>query len=156
MAPGIFEQGRYDVLLHRLEAGSEPSVSPPPKPLLIAAPTDAGDFPLLLFLHGYLLYNSFYSHLLKHIASHGFIVVAPQVWMTIILTEFRTFFFLLTLVCMIFLHLIIPVFLQSKLVKTLASHKLSTDTMIWKFDHKWIFISRLYILCFLLYFLLLM
>lgn len=79
MAPGIFEQGRYDVLLHRLEAGSEPSVSLPPKPLLIAAPTDAGDFPLLLFLHGYLLYNSFYSHLLKHIASHGFIVVAPQV-----------------------------------------------------------------------------
>ncbi|KAJ0091834.1 hypothetical protein Patl1_25336 [Pistacia atlantica] len=53
---------------------------PPPKPLLIAMPTDAGDFPLLLFLHGYLLYNSFYSQLIQHVASHGFIVIAPQLY----------------------------------------------------------------------------
>ncbi|OIW21200.1 hypothetical protein TanjilG_30801 [Lupinus angustifolius] len=52
----------------------------PPKPLLIANPVEAGLFPILLFLHGFLLENSFYSQLMQHIASHGFIVIAPQLY----------------------------------------------------------------------------
>lgn len=52
----------------------------PPKPLLIWAPLEEGEFPVLIFLHGFLLYNSFYSQLLQRISSHGFIVVAPQLY----------------------------------------------------------------------------
>ncbi|KAG6619139.1 chlorophyllase-2-like [Carya illinoinensis] len=54
--------------------------NPPPKPLLVAMPSEAGEYPLLVLLHGYLLRNSFYSQLIRHIASHGFIVVAPQLY----------------------------------------------------------------------------
>lgn len=74
----VFDTGRYTTKLLKLESVGVPL--PPPKPLLIATPSEpGGDFPLLLFLHGYLLYNSFYSQLLQHVASHGFIVIAPQV-----------------------------------------------------------------------------
>ncbi|OQU91749.1 hypothetical protein SORBI_3001G243300, partial [Sorghum bicolor] len=52
----------------------------PPKPLLVAAPREAGEYPVLLFLHGYLAVNSFYSQLFQHVASHGFIVVGPQLY----------------------------------------------------------------------------
>lgn len=80
---GVFKVGKYVTVLLRVipespASSSSPSV-PPPKPLLIATPSDEGEFPLLVFLHGYLLYNSFYSQLILHIASHGFIVIAPQV-----------------------------------------------------------------------------
>ncbi|XP_031278169.1 chlorophyllase-2, chloroplastic [Pistacia vera] len=82
----VFEIGKYATTLHRFEPAGTCNTNctstpvPPPKPLLIATPTDAGDFPLLLFLHGYLLYNSFYSQLIQHVASHGFIVIAPQLY----------------------------------------------------------------------------
>ncbi|GKE02962.1 chlorophyllase-2, chloroplastic [Tanacetum coccineum] len=51
-----------------------------PKPLLIFTPLEAGEYPVLVLLHGYLLYNSFYSQLSHHIASHGFILVVPQLY----------------------------------------------------------------------------
>ncbi|KAF8401747.1 hypothetical protein HHK36_012693 [Tetracentron sinense] len=54
------------------------NTSSPPKPLLIVTPTNEGKYPVLLFLHGFYLHNCFYTDLLKHIASHGFIAVAPQ------------------------------------------------------------------------------
>ncbi|KAJ1400755.1 Chlorophyllase [Sesbania bispinosa] len=54
--------------------------APPPKPLLIATPVEPGEFPLLLFLHGFLFDNSFYSQLIQQVASHGFIVIAPQLY----------------------------------------------------------------------------
>ncbi|XP_010256172.1 PREDICTED: chlorophyllase-2, chloroplastic isoform X2 [Nelumbo nucifera] len=80
----VFEIGKYMASLLRIEPGissstRSPSVAPP-KPLLIATPSAAGEFPILVFLHGYLLYNSFYSQFILHIASHGFIVVAPQLY----------------------------------------------------------------------------
>ncbi|KAL2635395.1 hypothetical protein R1flu_006874 [Riccia fluitans] len=53
----------------------------PPRPLLIAAPTTAGKYPVVLFQHGYTMRNTYYSQLLNHIASHGFIVVAPQMYL---------------------------------------------------------------------------
>ncbi|XP_028804252.1 chlorophyllase-1 [Neltuma alba] len=52
--------------------------SSPPKPLLIFTPIVAGEYPVILFCHGFALPRSFYSDLLHHIASHGYIVVAPQ------------------------------------------------------------------------------
>ncbi|XP_057959147.1 chlorophyllase-2-like [Malania oleifera] len=61
-------------------SGNDSNDHRPPKPLLIAAPSDNGEFPVLQFLHGYLFHNSFYSQLLQHVASHGFIVVAPQLY----------------------------------------------------------------------------
>ncbi|KAI3772031.1 hypothetical protein L6452_03205 [Arctium lappa] len=51
-----------------------------PRPLLIFTPLEAGEFPVLVLLHGFLLYNSFYSQLSHHIASHGFILVVPQLY----------------------------------------------------------------------------
>lgn len=85
----LFEVGKYSVEFQRVEAAetrccstkSSSSVSvPPPKPLLIGLPGEAGEFPVLLLLHGFLLSNSFYSQLIQHIASHGFIVIAPQLY----------------------------------------------------------------------------
>lgn len=49
-----------------------------PKPLLVFTPTVEGTYPIILFCHGFGVCNSFYSNLLGHITSHGFIVVAPQ------------------------------------------------------------------------------
>ncbi|KAK3190118.1 hypothetical protein Dsin_029679 [Dipteronia sinensis] len=90
----VFETaGRYTTTLQRVESAAGTTCNnccsssvavvpalPPPKPLLIATPCEAGEFPLLIFLHGYLLHNSFYSQLLQHVASHGFIVIAPQLY----------------------------------------------------------------------------
>ncbi|XP_073135028.1 chlorophyllase-2 [Henckelia pumila] len=82
----IFDLGKYPTNFINIESKTccsfNHKVSPfsPPKPLLICSPTQAGDFPVLVLLHGYLLCNSFYSQLIHHIASHGFIVVAPQLY----------------------------------------------------------------------------
>lgn len=79
----VFEIGNYTTTLIKVDQKScrnrNTNASTPPRPLLICSPSEEGVFPVLLFLHGYLLYNSFYSQLLHHIASHGFVVVAPQV-----------------------------------------------------------------------------
>ncbi|XVF63053.1 hypothetical protein PTKIN_Ptkin09bG0057900 [Pterospermum kingtungense] len=80
-ATSVFGLGRYTTMLQQVDSVATSSLPvPPPKPLLIAAPSEAGEFPLLIFIHGYLLYNSFYSQLLQHVASHGFIVIAPQLY----------------------------------------------------------------------------
>lgn len=80
----VFEQGCHGVSLSRVAearrcspAGNKDHL--PPKPLLVAAPEEAGEYPVLLFLHGYMAVNTFYSQLLHHVASHGFIVIGPQV-----------------------------------------------------------------------------
>lgn len=76
----VFETGKYPTVVQKVEAEETRIIPvPPPKPLLIATPSEEGKFPVLVFSHGYLLYNSFYSQLLQHVASHGFIVIAPQV-----------------------------------------------------------------------------
>ncbi|WOK96929.1 chlorophyllase-2, chloroplastic [Canna indica] len=83
MSPvSVFEHGGHTVSVVSLEPDStvRSSPLPPPKPLLLAAPSEEGDYPMLVFLHGYLLRNSFYSQLFQHVASHGFIVIAPQLY----------------------------------------------------------------------------
>ncbi|XVF38282.1 hypothetical protein REPUB_Repub20aG0087300 [Reevesia pubescens] len=77
----VFGFGSYATMFQTVDSVTTSSLPiPPPKPLLIATPSEAGEFPILIFLHGYLLYNSFYSQLLQHVASHGFIVIAPQLY----------------------------------------------------------------------------
>ncbi|PKA61411.1 Chlorophyllase-2, chloroplastic [Apostasia shenzhenica] len=78
----VFKPGRHRVKLLSVEAALERSSSGPvpPKPMLIWTPCEEDEFPVLIFLHGFLLHNSFYSELLQHVSSHGFIVVAPQLY----------------------------------------------------------------------------
>ncbi|PKU83808.1 chlorophyllase-2, chloroplastic-like [Dendrobium catenatum] len=78
----VFKTGKHTVKLISVqqEDSQGSASSPPPKPLLVSAPCEEGEFPVLVFLHGFLLYNSFYTQLLQHISSHGFIVVAPQLY----------------------------------------------------------------------------
>lgn len=88
LATNVFDTGNYSTSLLRVESATVASWNstnstplPPPKPLLIGMPSDdaGGEFPVLILLHGYILLNSFYSQLILHVASHGFIVIAPQV-----------------------------------------------------------------------------
>lgn len=86
-AGDVFDHGRHGTSLAQVEEAKTTRCSPPasivagpPKPLLIAAPRDAGEYPVVVFLHGYLANNYFYSQLLQHVASHGFIVVGPQLY----------------------------------------------------------------------------
>ena len=92
----VFDDGKYQTVLLKVESGSCCSKSskvpvPPPRPLLIATPCEAGEFPILVFLHGYLLCNSFYSQLIQHIASHGFIVIAPKASLSLTLRHAQFF-----------------------------------------------------------------
>lgn len=49
-------------------------------PLLILAPDTAGNYPVVVFQHGFMTRNEAYTELLSHVASHGFVVVAPQLY----------------------------------------------------------------------------
>ncbi|KAJ0252578.1 Chlorophyllase-2 [Hirschfeldia incana] len=74
-----FVDGKYKTYL--LTVGSSSRTPPsPPKSLLVATPVEEGEYPVVMLLHGYLLYNSFYSQLMSHVSSHGFIVIAPQLY----------------------------------------------------------------------------
>jgi hypothetical protein len=87
----VFDAGKYKTVLRRAGPGTRCSKSelpvPPPKPLLIATPCEAGEFPLLVFLHGFELCYTFYSQLIQHIASHGFIVIAPKASLSLSLSR---------------------------------------------------------------------
>lgn len=79
----VFKPGRFPVRIvtipHTTTHGSTTTATP--KPLLLAVPALPGEYPVLLFFHGYLILNSFYSQLLHHIASHGYIAIAPQMYL---------------------------------------------------------------------------
>lgn len=49
-------------------------------PVTIWSPKQAGRYAVIVFQHGFLLKTSFYSQMLTHIASHGFVIVAPQMY----------------------------------------------------------------------------
>ncbi|XP_021864925.1 chlorophyllase-2 [Spinacia oleracea] len=81
----VFDNGSYPTALLRIKAESRfnnVNTIPPPKPLLIGTPSclKGGEFPVLLMLHGYILSNNFYSQLIHHVASHGYVVIAPQLY----------------------------------------------------------------------------
>ncbi len=48
--------------------------------IIIYAPTTAGTYAVIVFQHGFSLRSGYYSTMLTQIASHGFIVVAPQMY----------------------------------------------------------------------------
>jgi chlorophyllase len=100
LAPDIYNEGPLSVDLytvystglsklgHRKSKSSETKkfveiklTNQPPRPLLIATPEAAGEYPVVVLQHGFTLKNTFYSQLLKHVASYGFIAVAPQMYL---------------------------------------------------------------------------
>ncbi|KAK4441476.1 Chlorophyllase-1 [Sesamum alatum] len=71
----VFETGKFEVTTISVRTSD---ASRPPIELFIVAPLTKGTYPLLLFCHGFMLRNTWYSDLLRHVASHGYIVVAPK------------------------------------------------------------------------------
>ena len=51
-----------------------------PVPMLIFAPENPGAYPVIVFQHGFMARNQAYSDILIRAATHGFIVVAPQMY----------------------------------------------------------------------------
>ncbi|MCA2980674.1 MAG: hypothetical protein INH41_15150 [Myxococcaceae bacterium] len=51
-----------------------------PRPARLTAPVTAGTYPVVQFQHGFLSDRRAYDELLVHLASHGFVVVAPQMY----------------------------------------------------------------------------
>lgn len=49
-------------------------------PLLIFAPQQPAGYPVVVYDHGFVTTNRAYSDLLTHVASHGFVVVVPQMY----------------------------------------------------------------------------
>lgn len=77
-ANAVFKWGHRQIKLLTVDNNSP---SKPPFPLLVATPLEGtGIFPVILFVHGYLLHKTFYSELIQQIASHGYIVVSPQLY----------------------------------------------------------------------------
>lgn len=70
-APGPLEVQQLD--LREGEAGA-------PKPLRLHAPVASGTYPVVQFQHGFLTDRRAYDEILSHLASHGFVVVAPQMY----------------------------------------------------------------------------
>lgn len=51
-----------------------------PVDVQLYVPKAAGQYPVVVFQHGFLMATTHYSALLRHVASHGFVVVAPQMY----------------------------------------------------------------------------
>ncbi|GJQ27431.1 MAG: hypothetical protein HBSAPP02_24630 [Phycisphaerae bacterium] len=58
--------------------------------LRIHAPEDPGHYAVLLFQHGFMVESSAYEGMLRQIASHGFVVVAPQMYQPGLMALFGT------------------------------------------------------------------
>ncbi|KAG1361311.1 Chlorophyllase-1 [Cocos nucifera] len=71
----VFDYGTLGAGKKLVKQGDE---SRPPTDVLVVYPTVAGTYTVVLFLHGYFMRNTYYEQLLRHVASHGFILVAPQ------------------------------------------------------------------------------
>ncbi|CAI9774490.1 unnamed protein product [Fraxinus pennsylvanica] len=71
----VFDQGSVEVNPFTVNTSDRSS---PPTQLFIVAPVEENTYPVLLFCHGFCINNTWYSQLLQHISSHGYIVVAPQ------------------------------------------------------------------------------
>ena len=67
-----YETGEYTVATDEITDG--------PVDVVVFYPEEADDGPLVVFQHGFLMANTHYSELLTHVASHGHVVVAPQMY----------------------------------------------------------------------------
>ncbi|EYU43828.1 hypothetical protein MIMGU_mgv1a009904mg [Erythranthe guttata] len=79
----VFETGNYEVTDINVGSGD---ATKPPTDLFIVSPVTKGTYPVLLFCHGFYIPNTCYTTLLHHIASHGYIVVAPKFYGLIIIS----------------------------------------------------------------------
>ncbi|GAQ89266.1 Chlorophyllase [Klebsormidium nitens] len=52
----------------------------PPKQLRLTAPEMPHQYPVLIFQHGTSMYTAWYSTILDHVASRGYVVIAPQMY----------------------------------------------------------------------------
>lgn len=75
----VFYRGLLPVDVQNVRPNSK-GMKSLPKPIMVVAPTEEGTYPVIVFLHGCNLANHYYEQLLKHVASHGFIAVAPQLY----------------------------------------------------------------------------
>ncbi|KAA8543284.1 hypothetical protein F0562_021221 [Nyssa sinensis] len=80
LSTSVFDQGNLAWQCIPVAVGSSSNASSPPKSMLIVAPTLPGTYPVLLFFPGTCLKNTCYRELYRHICSHGYIVVAPQLY----------------------------------------------------------------------------
>jgi dienelactone hydrolase len=71
-----FEAGPLEV--HHLDVREGEAGAP--KALRITAPVEHGTYPVVQFQHGFLLDRRAYDDVLSQLASHGFVVVAPQMY----------------------------------------------------------------------------
>ncbi|VAI20976.1 unnamed protein product [Triticum turgidum subsp. durum] len=79
MATTVFQAGPMEVDVKHVDKSMIPNLA---RPLMVVAPKETGAYPVIVFLHGWNMLNSWYEQLLTHVASHGFIAVAPQLyWM---------------------------------------------------------------------------
>ncbi|XP_051141554.1 chlorophyllase-1-like [Andrographis paniculata] len=79
----LFEPGNKGAITIHVKKKKKSQV---PAQLLLVAPQAEGTYPVLLFCHGYCTENSWYSHFLEHISSHGYIVVAPQFYQCLLVS----------------------------------------------------------------------
>ncbi len=49
-----------------------------PVAMQVYEPEEPGRYAVVVFQHGFMMQNTYYSTILEHLASHGFVVVAPQ------------------------------------------------------------------------------
>ena len=78
----ILHFARFDVAMVEKYLGVTMAQLPQgsPVPGQVWAPTQPGLYAVVVLQHGFLLSNTYYSQLIAQIASHGFIVVAPQMY----------------------------------------------------------------------------
>ncbi|KZV50452.1 chlorophyllase-1 [Dorcoceras hygrometricum] len=79
----VFTPGNLKVKTIKVKKSNDAS---PPSELFVVTPVSMGAYPVILFCHGYCTANTWYSHLLQHISSHGFIIVAPQFYQCLIMS----------------------------------------------------------------------
>lgn len=70
-----YATGPLAVTVTELVKGSGPNVD-----ITVYSPAPAGTYPVIIFQHGFSLRSDYYSTMLTHVASHGFVVVAPQMY----------------------------------------------------------------------------
>ena len=84
MTPGVvfvsrgdpFLPGPLEVVQRDLKEGELGA----PKAVRLTAPVTTGTYPVVQFQHGFLTDRRGYDEILTHLASHGFVVVAPQMY----------------------------------------------------------------------------